>query len=101
MNPRHYFPLGKAYGEAFCNRVEETQKLIGNIKNGKHTIISAPRRYGKSSLCERAFELTTIPNAKLDFHLAVSEKDVERIIINGVIELVGKAIGAVDKLSAL
>lgn len=101
MNPRHYFPLGKAYGEAFCNRVEETQKLIGNIKNGKHTIISAPRRYGKSSLCERAFELITIPNAKLDFHLAVSEKDVERIIINGVIELVGKAIGAVDKLSAL
>jgi len=101
MNPRHYFPLGKASGAAFCNRVEETQKLIGNFKNGKHTLLSAPRRYGKSSLCERAFELTTIPSAKLDFHLAVSDKDVERIIINGVIELVGKTIGAVEKLSAV
>lgn len=101
MKPRQYFPLGKAYGEAFCNRTEETKKLAGNIENGKHTFLIAPRRYGKSSLCERVFEQTDLPWAKLDFHVAVHTKDAERITINGVNDLVGKAIGKVDKLAAL
>ena len=101
MKPRHYFPLGKAHGKAFCNRVMETQKLMGNIENGKHTLLIAPRRYGKSSLCEHVFKLATLPWVALDFHLAVNEKDAERIIINGVIELVGKSIGTIEKLSAL
>ena len=35
MNFRHMFPLGKAYGQAFCNRVSETKKLVGNIESGK------------------------------------------------------------------
>lgn len=101
MKPRQYFPLGKAYGKAFCNRIDETNKLMGNIKNGKHTFLVAPRRYGKSSLCEKVLELADLPWAKLDFHLAISEKDVERIIINGIIELIGKSIGSVEKLSTL
>lgn len=98
MNPRKYFPLGKAYGKAFCNRVEEINKLIGNIKNGKYTFLLAPRRYGKSSLCEKAFELLHMPWSKLDFHLAVTAKDTERIVLNGVSELVGKSIGSAEKL---
>lgn len=101
MKPRQYFPLGKAYGKAFCNRIEETNKLMGNIKNGKHTFLIAPRRYGKSSLCEKVLELSDLPWAKLDFHLAMSEKDVERIMINGIIELIGKSIGSVEKLTTL
>ena len=52
MKSRQLFPLGKAYGSAFCNRIDETKKLISNIENGKHTFLVAPRRYGKSSLCE-------------------------------------------------
>ncbi len=98
MKPRDYFPLGKAYGEAFCNRVEETKKLIGHIENGKHTFLVAPRRYGKSSICERVFETIHLPYGKLDFHMAINEKDVERIVINGVIDLIGKSIGSVEKL---
>jgi len=98
MNPRRYFPLGKAYGKAFCNRVEEVKKLIGNIENGKHTFLVAPRRYGKSSLCERAFESLQMPWLKLDFHLAVVEKDAERIILEGISDLIGKSIGSAEKL---
>lgn len=52
MNLRHRFPLGKAYGEAFYNHLNETKKLVGNIESGKHTFLVAPRRYGKSSLCQ-------------------------------------------------
>jgi hypothetical protein len=101
MKPRHYFPLGKACGAAFCNRIDETKALIGNIENGKHTFLVAPRRYGKSSLCERAIKLSAIPWAKLDFYLAIKGKDVERIIINGVIKLIGEAIGSIEKLVTL
>jgi uncharacterized protein len=97
MNFRRLFPLGKAYGKAFCNRVEETKKLVGNIKSGKHTFLIAPRRYGKSSLCEHSFEQLDFSWTKLDFHLAIEEKDVERIIINGVTDLIGRSVGSVEK----
>jgi uncharacterized protein len=68
--------------------------LVGNIESGKHTFLVAPRRYGKSSLCEHAFEQLNFSWSKIDFHLAINETDAERILINGVIEL----IGPVDKL---
>ena len=101
MKVRQYFPLGKAHGEAFCNRLKETEKLLGNIECGKHTFLVAPRRYGKSSLCEAAFEKSGLPWAKVDFHLAVSEHDAERFIIKGIMELIGKSISHIDKLATL
>lgn len=99
MQPREFFPLGKAYGAAFCNRTEETDKLVGHINNGKHTVMVAPRRYGKSSLCEKAFLQSALPYTKIDFHLAITEKDLERFIINAVIRLIGQAIGKIDKFT--
>jgi uncharacterized protein len=98
MSIRRLFPLGKAYGKAFCNRTTETEKLTTHIKSGKHTYLVAPRRYGKSSLCENAFSHSNIPHETVDFHLAVTEKDAEQLIIKGVIELIGKAIGTIEKL---
>lgn len=98
MKPRKYFPLGKAYGEAFCNRKAEIQELIGNIKNGKHTFLAAPRRYGKSSLCEAAIETLGLPAAKVDLHVATGEKSIERLVLKGVVELIGEAIGPIDKV---
>ncbi|MBT8142131.1 MAG: ATP-binding protein [Gammaproteobacteria bacterium] len=44
------FPLGIALGGAFCNREHERKLLKNNIKNGRHTWLMAPRRYGKTSL---------------------------------------------------
>lgn len=98
MNSRKLFPLGKAYGQAFCNRSNETKKLIGNIESGKHTFLVAPRRYGKSSLCENAFLQLNCAWSKIDFYIAVTEKDAERVLLNGVTELIGKSIGSVEKL---
>jgi AAA+ ATPase superfamily predicted ATPase len=97
MNTRRLFPLGKAYGQAFCNRTPETKKLISNIESGKHTYLVAPRRYGKSSLCENAFVHSALAHETVDFHLAVTEKDAEQLIVKSVINLIGKAIGAIDK----
>lgn len=98
MKIRRLFPLGKAYGIAFCNRTEETKRLLSYIDSGTHTYLVAPRRYGKSSLCENVLANTQLPWVTLDFHLAVTEKNAEQIIINGVINLIGKAIGPIDKL---
>ncbi len=97
MKPRQYFPLGKAYGKAFCNRVEEANLLIGNAKNGKHSFLAAPRRYGKSSLCENAINKLKLPTSRVDLHVATSNKGIERAIIKGVVDLIGSSIGAVEK----
>jgi hypothetical protein len=97
-NFRQLFPLGKAHGEAFCNRKEETEMLAGNIKSCKHTLLIAPRRYGKSSLAEKAIEKTKLPTVKLNFHLCTSEEEITQHILDGVIKLVGIAVGQVEKL---
>ena len=97
MHSRQLFPLGKAYGKAFCNRTNETKKLVGNIEAGKHTFLLAPRRYGKSSLCEHAFEQIPFAWGKIDFHVAVTEKDAERLILNGVTELLSQSLGSASE----
>ena len=39
--------------------------------------------------------------AKVDFHLAVTEKDAARLIIKGIMELIGSSISQIDKLTAI
>jgi len=99
MDGRVYFPLGKAYGEAFCNRIEETSWLLGNIKSTKHSLLIAPRRYGKYSLAEKAIKQSKLPNTNLDFHLAVDDKDIEYFILKAVADLIGKSIGQLSKIT--
>lgn len=97
MKPRRYFPLGKAYGVAFCNRVAELKTLVGNIENGKHTFLIAPRRYGKSSLCEKAIGKLQLPLTRIDLHVTTSEKGIERAILKGIVDLIGQSVGSIEK----
>lgn len=101
MQARDYFPLGMATGKAFCNRKQETELLIENINSCKHTLLMAPRRYGKSSLALHSIELSSAPYQEVDFYMARSEKVIEAYILNGITELIGKALGSVDKLIAV
>ena len=98
MRQRDYFPLGVAEGIAFCNRENETELLIDNLKNGKHTLLVATRRYGKSSLALHALQLSGLPYVEIDFYMASDEKVVESYILSGVIELIGKTFGPVEKI---
>jgi AAA+ ATPase superfamily predicted ATPase len=98
MNPRDFFPLGRALGMAFCNRTTETEWLTQNIQAIKHSLLVAPRRFGKSSLAERAIEMSRLPVVTLNFNTCADEGDVETVIRQGVGQLIGKAIGPVDKL---
>lgn len=96
MMNRALFPLGKAYGKAFCNRVAETQLLVGNIQSGKHTLLIAPRRYGKSSLAEKAIQASGLPFARANFHLCTSDEEVASLIKSCVISLIQSSIGPLN-----
>ncbi|MCS5712849.1 ATP-binding protein [Candidatus Berkiella aquae] len=98
MRLRDYFPLGLAKGDAFCNRENETELLVDNLKNGKHTLLVATRRYGKSSLALHAIKLSGLPYVEIDFYMASNEKAVEKYILDGVVDLIGKSFGSVDKI---
>ena len=97
MNARDYFPLGKAHGDAFCNRTIETKWLVDNIQVCKHSLLIAPRRFGKSSLAEKAIEICCFPVVSLNFNTCSDEQDVDALIRQGVCHLIGKAIGPIEK----
>lgn len=82
-----YFPLGIAKGRAFCNRVNERQRLVRNIKAHQHTLITSPRRYGKTSLVLFVLEKLGIPHAKVDLFVALDAKACEEQLIHGIQKL--------------
>lgn len=98
MRGRDFFPLGLASGQAFCNRKEETKALMDNIKHGKHTLLMATRRYGKSSLSLHALKKVELPYVEIDFYMASSEKAIETYILRGINELMTKSLGSIEKL---
>jgi uncharacterized protein len=56
METRNPFPIAHYDGpEHFCDRIKETKELIGNIVNGRNTVLLSPRRIGKSVLVEHVF----------------------------------------------
>jgi uncharacterized protein len=85
-----YFPLGIAKGSAFCNRINERQHLVKNIMAHQHTLITSPRRYGKTSLVLFVLEKLGIPYAKVDLFVALDAKACEEQLIHGIQKIFGK-----------
>ncbi|MDR0310286.1 MAG: ATPase, partial [Acidobacteriota bacterium] len=60
------FVYGKvARSENFTDREKETALLVGNFNSLVNTIIISPRRWGKSSLVEKAAEIAASGNDRL------------------------------------
>lgn len=54
------FSYGKVVADTdFTDRVSETEQLINNYMSGTNTVIISPRRWGKSSLVEKAIKETS------------------------------------------
>jgi len=88
MDVLKYFPEGIAKGEAFINREKERTYLINRIKSNKHTIIIAPRRYGKTSLVIKVSEEMKTPYCSIDLLAAFSEEYVRDQLLDKVGRLV-------------
>lgn len=81
------FPIGIATGEAFCNRENERKILKDNINANRHTVLLAPRRYGKTSLVSEVIDQLSYPSCCMDFLLAADARSVEAAILEKVGEL--------------
>ena len=68
MNQNAPFIFGKlASGNTFINRVDEIEALKQNFVNGINTILISPRRWGKSSLVEKAAKECDNENKDIKF----------------------------------
>lgn len=61
------FPRGVATGKAFYNRQAERKHLKNSIDRALHTVIVAPRRFGKTSLMAEVMRENKYPHVWLDF----------------------------------
>lgn len=85
-----YFPLSLAEGAAFCNRLKEQEVLLYNLKESRPTLISSPRRYGKTSLALQVIKRAKLHYCQCDFLSAINERDIEKIVFKGVGQLLGR-----------
>jgi uncharacterized protein len=92
------FPSGIATGEAFCNREVERQQLADNIKNIEHSVLLAPRRYGKTSLAAKVIEETNIAHAWIELFSITSFESTERKIATAVGKLTQQLAPDLKKL---
>ena len=92
-----YFPINIAQGKAFCNREKERKLLAQYILHGRHTVLIAPRRYGKTSLINQVLSELELPYIIAELTLAASSKDVEDIINKTVRALLYSILPASSK----
>lgn len=104
-----YFPSGIAKGEAFCNRTGERKKLRQYIDAASHTVLMAPRRYGKSSLITQTMLDGEYNYVWVDFLSVASSQDVidkirdasKALLLQISPELKKLKIQATDKFKAM
>ena len=56
---------GYAGPSYFCDRTEETQKLVSAISNGRDVTLVAPRSYGKTGLIHNALQILDKTHAEV------------------------------------
>lgn len=91
------FPEGVAIGAAFVNREEERALLKKRIVATQHTVMMAPRRYGKTSLVLKVAEELKLPHKTIDLFAAYNEEYVRDQIIDKVSKLVIELLPRIEK----
>lgn len=82
-----------AIGKTFTNRETETKMLSSNFQNGLSTVLISPRRWGKSSLVQKAAEVAMANDKQLkvcflDLFNIRSEEQFYEYLANEVIKSV-------------
>lgn len=84
------FPRGLASGKAFCNRVQERQRLHDNIQAKQHTLIMSPRRYGKTSLIKFTAQETGVLFGEADLFVAIDANNIEHQIMTAIKNIISQ-----------
>lgn len=79
---------GYAGPEYFCDRVEETRKIVELTTNGNNIAMISPRRVGKTDLIHHCFSQTEIKDCYYTFHIDIYATTSMRDFVN----VFGKAI---------
>lgn len=96
-----YFTTKVATDSSFCNRHQENKALQANIRKNQHTVVVAPRRYGKTSLVGHTLNQTKLPYARVDLFCVVYEEDICRKVAKGISKLVRQIASFSEKTLTL
>ena len=92
-----FFSSKLATDDSFCDRDEERKLLIRSFQQNEHCVITAPRRYGKTSLSIHAIEESGILYSKIDFFCVVYEEEAIRKLAKGVSEIMQQLCSRTEK----
>jgi len=92
------FPRGLALGKAFYDRVNERKKLKSNIEHTIHSVLIAPRRYGKTSLIAQVLYEHKVNHVWIDFMTITSKEDLQAKLLQKIGELVVEIVPTAEKL---
>lgn len=92
-----HFPEGVALGESFVNRDKERTSLVNRIRANKHSVLMAPRRYGKTSLVMKVAEEMKLPYCSVDLLAAYNAEYVRDQIVNKVSRLAIEILPSMQK----
>ncbi|WP_018300812.1 AAA family ATPase [Fangia hongkongensis] len=95
------FTLAIAKGESFCNRTQEKKALSKSINHAEHTVIIAPRRYGKTSLISEVIRLNDYKHVWFDFLKAIDTADVIHVICKKLSNLIGQMTSDLNAIKGL
>ena len=83
-----FIVTGKIKPEYFCDRQEESKRLLRQMTNGANSVIVSPRRLGKTGLIEYCFDKPVIQNN----HITMFVDILRTSSLNELIFLLGKSV---------
>ncbi len=92
-----YFTTKVATDSSFCNRVNEQQLILQNIEKNQHTVVVAPRRYGKTSLVMHALNKRKHIFARTDLFCVVYEEEICRKVARAISEVIKRLMSFSEK----
>ena len=66
-----FITTGKIPAELFCDRKEESKRLLQSLTNGANVVLMAPRRVGKTQLMYYCFDKHTVSDNYITFFLDI------------------------------
>ena len=83
-----FIVVGKIKPEYFCDRQEESQRLIRQMTNGANTVIISPRRLGKTGLIGYCFNNTEVQENYITIFIDI----LRTSSLNELIYILGKKV---------